>query len=57
MSDGSVSPGIDDVPPISERGLTALWEQISHDKIKFAQWLLRVVTIYFTIIYLLPILG
>lgn len=53
----SSGPGIDDVPHISQRGLLGLWEQISQDKIKFAQWLLRCITIYFTIIYLLPILG
>jgi hypothetical protein len=47
----------EDVPPVSEKGWPALQEQIIKDKIKVAQWAIRLLTIVFTFAYLIPIFG
>ncbi|CAB0035539.1 unnamed protein product [Trichogramma brassicae] len=48
--------GTDSTPTVP-KGLPALKQQIMQDKIKIAQWLLRCITIFFTLIFLIPIVG
>lgn len=56
MADTATS-GTENTPPTIERGWPALKQQIIQDKIKVAQWAIRLVTILFTFAYLLPIFG
>ena len=44
-------------PPASERGLGALKGLIVARKIDFGLWLTRVLTLYFTLGYFLPLFG
>ncbi|KAL7292470.1 hypothetical protein TKK_0014047 [Trichogramma kaykai] len=48
--------GTDSTPTVP-KGLPALKQQVMQDKIKIAQWLLRCITIFFTLIFLIPIVG
>ncbi|KAJ8668708.1 hypothetical protein QAD02_010371 [Eretmocerus hayati] len=43
--------------PTIEKGWPALKQQVVQDKIKVAQWAIRVITILFTFVYLIPIFG
>ncbi|XP_058808206.1 Krueppel homolog 2 isoform X2 [Phymastichus coffea] len=54
MADTTSSEGS---APTVEKGWPALKQQIIQDKIKVAQWSIRLVTILFTFAYLLPIFG
>ncbi|XP_001599757.1 Krueppel homolog 2 [Nasonia vitripennis] len=56
MADTATSGTESTSTPI-EKGWPALKQQIIQDKIKVAQWAIRLVTILFTFAYLLPIFG
>lgn len=54
MTDTSNEPRNDSAPA---KGWLAVKQQILQDKIKAAQWVIRLITIVFTFVYLLPIFG